>query len=114
MEHDEGSQKARDEMLAKKVAHQAQRQDLLKGIIEHHLKTIQVYLKVYQFHMKVPRTIEGFVAREDFLEEFATDVKDCGKEFSINLSYFLRSDRYGREPPRVPGPSADANCEGGH
>jgi hypothetical protein len=26
----------------------------------------------------------------------------------------LRSDRYGREPPRVPGPSADANCEGGH
>jgi hypothetical protein len=104
MEHDQEIQKARDE----KLVHQAQRQDLLKAAMEHQLTAIRMYLTIFTLHMtqnEVPRTFEGFMARERFLKEFVEDVKDSGRNFSNNLSCFLkgRAKRCQRDPPGAPG-----------
>jgi hypothetical protein len=104
MEHDEEIQKARDE----KLAQQAQRQDLLKTCMEHQLTAIQMYLTIFALHMtqnKVPRTFEGFLARERFLKDFVEDVKDNNRDFSNNMSCFLkgRAKRCQRDPPGAPG-----------
>jgi hypothetical protein len=70
---------------AEKAADQDRRQRLLRTIIEHHLKSILAYLKIYEHHMKVSWNNEDFAEREDFLGALAGNVQYCCEQYSMFL-----------------------------